>query len=91
MGKKCLRKRSGLQERLDVELQGADGVLKLVFFQHLGMENTEVANDLVFAADAEVDGGGVAWEESGIYRNTTLACLDENPRAVMNIPFSSLM
>lgn len=58
----------GLQERLDVDLQGADRVLELVLAQHGGVEDTEGANEVVLAADAQVNGGTVAGEVGRIWR-----------------------
>lgn len=58
----------GLQERLNVDLQGADRVLELVLAQHGGVEDTEGANEVVLAADAQVNGGTVAGEVGRIWR-----------------------
>lgn len=73
MGKVYVRKQPRLQEGLDVELQGADRVLEFVLLKDLRVQDTEVTNDLVLAADAEVDGGGVAREESRVYRNVLVS------------------
>jgi hypothetical protein len=55
-----------LQERLDVDLQSADGVLELVLAQHGGVQDTEGADDVVLATDTQVDGGAVAGEVGGV-------------------------
>lgn len=58
----------GLQERLNVDLQGADRVLELVLAQHGGVEDTEGANEVVLAGNAQVNGGTVAGEVGWIWR-----------------------
>lgn len=60
-------RKNPLQERLDIKLQSADGILELVLLQDLGVQSTKAANNLVLAANAEVDRGGVAGEVGGVY------------------------
>jgi hypothetical protein len=54
------------QESLDVDFQGAGWVLKLVLLQNSGVQDAKGANGQVLAADAGVDGGGVAGEEGWV-------------------------
>jgi len=57
-----------LQESLDVELQNTNWVLELILLQHGWVENTEGADDLVLAGNANVDGTSVAREVGSIYK-----------------------
>lgn len=56
-----------LHESLDIQLQSTDWVLQLVLLEHSRVQNTKGANDLVLAANNDVDGSSVAGEVGGIY------------------------
>ena len=56
-----------LQKYLNIQLERADGVPELEALEDGGMQDAEDADDGLFAADTEVDCGGVAGEECWIY------------------------
>lgn len=66
-GKENAHSNPSLQERLDVDLQGADRVLEFVLLQHGGVQDTEGTDDKILAADANVDRSSVTGEVSGIW------------------------
>lgn len=56
-----------LQERLDVDLQSTDRILEFVLLQHRGVQDTKRANNVLLAADANVNGGRVSGEVGRVY------------------------
>lgn len=59
---------SSLQERLDVYLESADRKLELVLLQHSRVQDTELSNNVLLAANTGVNGSGVASEVGGVYQ-----------------------
>ena len=58
-----------LQEGLNVDFQGTDRVLELVLLQYGRVQDTEGTNHVLFATDADMDGGRVAGEVGRVCRN----------------------
>lgn len=56
-----------LHKSFNIQLQSTDWVLQLVLLEHSRVQNTEGANDLVLAANNDMNGSRVTGEVSGIY------------------------